>query len=203
MTTNLPTVQKYLEQLPLGIDSHPECQAKASVLRNALASRSLVDVLDALPAPVRELVVDPPPVSTWVREVHALVAMLAIRDVHFPLGAHGLAEYEAWTHRRNRELLTRPLYRALFLVLSPDRLIDGMQKRWGHFRRGTSIELLERERGRAKVRIRFPTRLYEETVLAGLRGALRAALEAAGAHEIEIETEHAGVRDARYSLAWR
>ena len=203
MTTNLPSVQSYLEQLPLGVASHPECEAKASVLRNALASRSLAHVLDELPAPVRELVVDPPPVSAWVREVHALVAMVAIRDVHFPAGPVGLSEYEEWTHQRNRELLLRPLYRALFLVLSPDRLLDGMQKRWHHFRRGTSIELIERERGRATVRIRFPSNLYEETVFVGLRGALRAALEAAGAHAIEIETENAGVRDARYRLAWR
>jgi hypothetical protein len=90
-------MRSYLERLPLGVDSHPECEVKASVLRDVLATRSLGDVLDALPVPVRELVTDPPPINAWIREVHALVAMLAIRDRHFAPGAAGLEEYEKWT----------------------------------------------------------------------------------------------------------
>ena len=123
-----PSVRAYLERLPFGIDSHPECEVKASVLRDALASRALDSDLDALPAPVRELVRSLPPVSAWIREVHALVAMLAIRDRYFAPGPAGLEEYEVWTRQRNRaacyrliasgQLAVDPL---VSHVVSPDR----------------------------------------------------------------------------------
>jgi hypothetical protein len=198
-----PSVSAYLERLPFGIDSHPECEVKASVLRDALASRALDSDLDALPAPVRELVRSLPPVSAWVREVHVLVVILAIRDRYFAPGPAGLEEYERWTRQRNRALLTRPLYRALFLVVSPERLIEGMQRRWSHFRRGTRIELVERAPRSVVVRVRFPAELYEETMLHGLRGALHAALEAAGARETAIDFERKTPREAWYRLHWR
>jgi uncharacterized protein (TIGR02265 family) len=115
----------------------------------------------------------------------------------------GLTDYETWAHRRNRDLLTRPLYRALFVLLTPERLLNGMQRRWNQFRRGTSVELLERGTDRVVLRVRFPTDLYEQTALHGLRGALRAALEAAGARGARIELVDSGPRDARYAVQWR
>lgn len=135
MVERLPSVDRYLERLPRGLSSHPECQVKASVYRDALASHGLESVISELPRELRELVLEPPPVSSWVPEVYANSIMMAIRDVHFEPGTVGVTAYSEWTRQRNLLLLTRPLYRALFLLLSPERLLKGLQRRWGAFRR--------------------------------------------------------------------
>jgi uncharacterized protein (TIGR02265 family) len=166
------------------------------VYRDALGSRSLASVLSELPEPVRELVENPPPVSTWVREVHANVVMISLRDVHFASGAAGLADYMEWTRQRNVLLLTRPLYRALFLLLSPERLLRGLERRWSAFRRGTQVHATRSEPGFVELSVRYPSHLYEAT-------ALVAALEASGAQGVSVELLEFGEREARYRGSWR
>ncbi len=189
--------------MPLGIDSHPHCKVKASVYRNALDSRGLDDVLTVLPDEARELVEHPPPVSAWVPEVPAMVVMIAIRDVHFEAGDAGIKAYAEWTRERNLKLLTRPLYRALFLVLSPQRLLQGVQRRWRVFRQGTEIETTQSGPNSAAVRVRFPAHLYDKVALSGMRAAMLAALEAAGARKLKLEIVSIGDREARYEASWR
>ncbi|MCZ7677693.1 MAG: hypothetical protein M5U28_02505 [Sandaracinaceae bacterium] len=152
-----PSAAAYLARLPEGLASHPQCVVKASVLRDVADARPLgPDDLAALPGPVAQLVREPPPVSSWVPEVHALVAMIAIRDRHFAPGEIGLSAYEEWTYERNKKLLARPLYRALFLLLSPERLLRNVGNRWAMFRRGSRLELVERSASSATVRLSFP-----------------------------------------------
>jgi hypothetical protein len=176
---------------------------KASVYRDALDSRGLQSVLAELPMAARDLIEQAPPVSAWVREVHANVIMVAIRDVHFPAGPGGLREYCEWTRKRNVALLTRPLYRALFLVLSPQRLLGGVERRWGVFRRGTHVSVTESTSRSAILTVHFPSKLYEETALAGMRAAMTAALEAAGARDIDMQLAAIDAREARYEAHWR
>lgn len=203
MYTGLPALSAYIDGLPLGVDSHPGCTVKASVYRDALDSKGLDDVIDELPEALRMLVLEPPPVSAWVPEVHAIAIMTAIRDRHFESGQSGLDAYEEWTHERNLRLLTRPLYRALFLLLSPERLLNGLGRRWGAFRRGTTLEVLESSRGRAALRLRYPTNLYDETALSGLSGAFRAAAEAAGARDPRLDLLERTPRGTRWEAHWR
>ena len=202
MVERLPSVDRYLERLPRGLSSHPECQVKASVYRDALASHGLESVISELPRELRELVLEPPPVSSWVPEVYANSIMMAIRDVHFEPGTVGVTAYSEWTRERNLLLLTRPLYRALFLLLSPERLLKGLQRRWGAFRKGTTIELVHQGVGAVELRVRYPENLYEETTLSGLRGALVAALEAAGAGHVKVELIEFDDRQASYRGSW-
>lgn len=199
----LPSVAEYFELLPLGLDSHPDCVVKASVYRNALESRPLNEVVTELPDALVQLVREPPPVSVWVPEAHANAIMIAIRDRHFEAGPAGLDAFQEWAHERNQRLLTRPLYRALFLLLSPERLLSGLERRWSAFRRGTSLHVLEAGRGHAAVSLRYPTNLYDEVALAGLTGAFRAAAEAAGAHAIKVELAERTPRQARWVAGWR
>ncbi len=203
MYSGLPALAAYIDSLPFGIDSHAACMVKASVHRDALASRGLDNVVDELPEALRALVLEPPPVTAWVPEVHAISIMTALRNRHFEAGPAGLDAYEEWTYERNRRLLTKPLYRALFLVLSPERLLKGLGRRWAAFRRGTQLEVLESGGGRALLRLRYPTNLYDETALRGLAGAYRAAAEAAGAHESRIEMIERTARGARWEARWR
>ncbi len=199
-----PTAAAYVARLPDGLASHPECVVKASVLRDVVDARPLDrDDLDALPPEVAPLISEPPPVSAWVPEVHALVAMIAVRDRHFAPGEVGLAAYEAWTYERNRKLLARPLYRALFLVLTPERLLARVETRWAMFRRGSTLELVGSAPGRAELRMSYPSHLVEHTTARGLRGALRAATELAGGRDVAVEIVSIEEREAHFVARFR
>lgn len=201
---SFPTTARYLERLPAGLRSHPQCLVKASVLRDVLDARPLsLEDMSALPEEVHDLAKAPPPVSAWVSEVHSIVLMLAIRDRHFAAGEAGHEAYEQWTYERNRRLLARPLYRAVFLLLSPERLLRGAERRWGVFRRGSTLELVSREEGVARMRTVYPSFLAEETVAHGLRGALRAATELAGGRDASVDLVSVGERETLFDVRWR
>lgn len=199
-----PTVASYLERLPRGVASYPECSVKASVFRDALESRALsAEDLSGLPHEVAELVERPPPVVTWIPDVQCLVILTAIRDRHFPSGQAGLEAYSNWMYERNRRLLTRPLYRALFLLVSPERLLRGVDRRWGAFRRGTSLSLVAQGTGWAELLARHPPHLFNESTHYGICGAFRAATEASGGRQVHTETREVKAHEARYVLTWQ
>src|SRR4051812_19645757 len=184
MLQTLPSVTRYLEKLPAGVASYPGCAVKASVVRSCVDSRPLGPEVP-LPPEVRALVERPPLVSAWVSEVHYIVVMLTIREVHFP-GADP-APFTAWVHERNVQLLSAPLYRALFFLLSPERLFNGLARRWGVFRRGSELHLLRLIPGEVDLTLRTPPNLYVTTIAQAVAAALCAALEHAGARHARVE----------------
>lgn len=172
-----PTITTYLDALPRGADSYPETGVKASLVRNAIEDRPLAPSV-RLPAAVRALVDAPPPVSVWVPEVHFHVVMNAIRDEHF--GAR-TEDFLAWVYAQNRKLFSGTLYRAIFLVVSPERLLTNMEKRWGSFRCGTSLAHKRLATNDLELHVTTPAHLYSPASLEGMGAALRAAIDAAGA----------------------
>lgn len=199
MLDTLPSVARYLEKLPGGLASYPECLVKASVLRNSADPRVLGPEVP-LPPEVRAILDHPPPVSVWVPEVHYTVIMLATHEVHFP-GADPEA-FIAWVHARNVHLLSTPLYRALFLVLSPERVLHGLEKRWGSFRRGTELQVVRAEGQAAELRLRTPPHLYAQVSVWAMGAALRAGLVAAGARLARVEGELRGSGEVRFHASW-
>ncbi|HVY47175.1 MAG TPA: DUF2378 family protein [Minicystis sp.] len=193
----LPTVDAYLRSLPGGIDAYPECCTKASVLREALLRPIPPDV--DLPAELRALVARPPPVTAWIPEVHHNALMLALYDVHFG----GLDAFLAWVLEGNRRLFARPLYRALFFVLSPERLFVGAELRWGTFRKGSTLRVEERGDKRAVLRVVAPARLHMAQSIRGLGMAFQAAAERAGAEDVHVDVPFSSETDATYRIDWR
>ncbi|RZO47495.1 MAG: hypothetical protein EVA89_39215 [Sandaracinaceae bacterium] len=153
---SLPSVQAYLARLPEGVDSYPQCMIKAAPLVDQLAMKPLPDaLLGELPERVVELVRNPPMVSAWIPEVVAMTYSISIRDCFFPPGVGDVA-YEAWAYERNRRMLSTRLYRALFLLVSPDRLFKQIGPRWSRMRRGSELEVLEHRAGFVRLQTRYP-----------------------------------------------
>lgn len=117
-----PTVAEYLDRLPQGIASYPQCMAKASILCQALKDKPLDVPAGALPDPLESLIRRPPPLSAWIPETCFHGVMFALQDVYFP-GPRGREEFRRWTYQQASSLLQTTLYRALFFVVSPTRLI--------------------------------------------------------------------------------
>jgi uncharacterized protein (TIGR02265 family) len=199
MSAQLASVSTYLLQLPGGVDAHPECCVKASLLRNAMGGMVLGPEVP-LPAVVRALLDHPPPVSSWVPEVHFNVIMMAIHEVHFGRGQADA--YAAWVYQQNRKLLSTALYRALFLLVSPERLLVGMEKRWGTFRKGTELSSTLRSDHDVEVLVRCPPYLYAPVAVESMCSALRAAVDCAGGRRTQIDGEHRSPAEVAYRIRW-
>ncbi len=199
MPAALPSVTSYLSRLPLGADSYPECMVKASLIHNAMASRPLGDDVP-LPTAVRTLLAHLPPVSMWVPEVYFNILMLAILDVHF--GTRDLIGYRDWVYTQNRKLFQTPLYRAVFLVVSPDRLLYGMEKRWESFRKGSMLRTRQQGPREVELHLTAPPSLYASVHVIGMSEALRAGIDAAGGKRSRVLGDLLSETEVCYRLMW-
>jgi hypothetical protein len=199
MAGPLPSLSQYLEQLPDGLESHPGSQAKAVMLHNAIRDSDLSEVHDLLPPPLREAALEPPPISSWIPETHVQGVLLTIHDHAF--GGDSEA-FLGWTLDGNRRLLSGPLYRILFLVVSPPRLVVGAQHRWHAFHRGSKIVAEHVGNGDARVLLEYPPYLIPPIGQHGFGMAFRAAMESAGGKQISIDPEQLSPTQTRYHIAW-
>jgi hypothetical protein len=199
MPATLPTIDEYLSALPNAEASHPECCVKASLIRNALADKPLGrDV--PLPPAVRALVDAPPPVSVWIPEVHFNVVMHGIRDWHF---GGRRDDFVAWVYSQNRKLFSTTLYRAIFLVVSPERLLVNMEKRWGSLRCGSELTHHRFAANDLELCVRTPPNLYSTPVAEGMSSAIRAAIDSAGAEQSTVEHRIVSATDVRFRARWK
>lgn len=199
MSSALPSVQYYMSQLPRGVHSYSECSVKASLLHNATTSRALGRDVE-LPPPVRELVDHPPPVSIWIPEVHFNIVMLAIFDTYF---GHGdPSGFREWVYSQNRELFQTALYRALFWVISPAHLLQGLERRWHSFRRGSELRSIRYAARDIELRLTVPPGLYVPICVMGLSAALRASIDSAGARRSRVLGELLSPTEVSYHLTW-
>jgi uncharacterized protein (TIGR02265 family) len=201
MAAPTASVAAYLEGLPHGLASYPECTAKASLLRDMLATRPLDPDSDSLLEDLRPLIRDPPPVSTWIPEVAFVASAMTVYDEHF--GGHDVAGFEQWIVDFNAALFRKPLYRVLFALISPERLVVGATTRWSAFHRGTSLALVERGQRSGLVRVGFPPDLYGTVMLHGFAAGLRAAVVVAGGRDVRTELESIEATSAEYWIRWK
>ena len=199
-STSFPTVAAYLERLPDGIASYPECRAKASLVSGILESRPIDAEHANLPRRVVELVEAPPPISSWVLETEFCAVALAIYDVHFQ--TLGRDAFVQWIYEFNSELFAAPLYRILYAFLSPARLLKLSASRWHAFHRGTTLTVVESDRQRASLRIDFPPHLFHPHMLHGFLAAWRAAAAACGAKRCHADVERITASRAEYQIVW-
>jgi hypothetical protein len=198
-----PTVAEYLDRLPQGCSSYPQCVAKASFLCQSLKDRPIDVARGALPEPVEALIRRPPALTAWIPEVHFNAAMFAMRDIHFP-GLHGREEFRRWTYKLAASLFQTTLYRALFFVVSPMRLLRGMESRWHTFHRGgVELHLVEERKTLARIRITYPDFLYVDLGLVGVQTSVQAAVEAAGGREVSVVLARVSDGETDLLTTWR
>ncbi len=195
-TTVWPRTSAYLDSLPEGIDAHPACVTKASVM---LAFRSYLnlDDLAGVPPAITELIDEPPLPSRWIPTVHAnVVEMMVVDQV-------GDIPFIERALELNRDYLGSPLYRAAIRVFSPAMLLRGAAFRWGHFHRGTDLSVVRAAGSSAELRLVFPAHLFNRTIAHEKGIAFRVALEFAGGVAPRVEVAELSPTEAHYVASWR
>lgn len=193
-------MRAYVDRLPAGLASYPDCVAKAALLRDILASRPLDASADDIPDDLRAVIANPPPVSSWLPEVQFVASSLAIYGRYF--GGDDLRGFEEWICTRNMALFRKPLYRVLIALMSPERLLVGASKRWTAFHRGTTLTLLEHTPMYALVRLEFPPHLYGSELMHGFAAGMRAAAIVAGGRNVASGLDEPTATSAVYWLRW-
>jgi hypothetical protein len=202
----LPRVAEYLAKLPRGVDSYPHTLVKGSVVRATIGDSALGSRLAPLDVPdeVAALLKNPPGFSDWVPEVHHAALICALFDAKFGGGGGGVPAFEAWTLEGNRKLLRGPAYRVMFLVVSPERILSGAQRRWEAFHKGSRLEMVKRARTSGQVRLTYPANLFSDLGVFAIASAFQAALEAAGAKGADVfarlETESSTLFEAAWEV---
>jgi len=194
-----PTVEEFLAALPAGLDSYPNAVVKASVLRSFIAQTDApVDWADELPKPVSSLVREPPLQSAWMPEVHFHCIAFAARDRLFPTDASYLAHWR----RVNDAIINGKLYRAIFALASPSRVLASTAARWGHLHRGMELTTDPQPHG-SLVRMTYPRCLLTELAAKSFSTAFESVISASGGRDLQVELLEHTRTTARWDARWR
>jgi hypothetical protein len=197
---SLPLLSEYVDRLPNGLDSYPNVTAKGSILSRLVdAYRGVAP--EGMPAPLTAHFVRPPAPNEWVPEVHLVALTTSVVDTLFR--DQPPAAFERWALQENKQLLRGPLYRILFSVLSPERILVGLEKRWSAFHRGTTFEQIDVGPSMAIVRFRYPPYLLSPQTLTTRSTAIRAAVETAGAKLVTVDAREESPRSTVFEVRWR
>lgn len=193
-----PRLAAYVAGLPAGLDSHPECLAKASLCR------ALLDGMPAplpapsdLPDPAARLVAHPP-AAMWMPEVQVMALALTIADQY----RMSDGEYLGWLKQRNRSLFRTLMYRALFAFLSPASLAPKAAARWAAVHRGSELTCELVAPGLAELRLTFPPRLFAPLLLQSFTAVFQAAIEHSNARTCEVSLTEIADTTGLYVARW-
>ena len=195
-----PAVAAYVGALPDGLDSHPTCQAKASLYRALLDFAPLAPGdLAGLPPVLVDLARHPAPVSSWIPEVRSHAMMLAVYDRAFP----DLEAFAEHAYASQRALFNGPLYAIAMRLASPNMLIKTAALRWRLFHRGMVFQPILRGSGEASVELEYPPAVYEPILLRALCEAIRAILELSTLSGAEVRIVRCGSTSASLAARWQ
>ena len=193
------TVEKYLAALPEGIHSYPDSVVKGTIVR-AVAEMIREDrsVRIGLPVETLHLIDEPPLVSEWIPEVHLNVMFSAISEARHA----GRDSFETWAYEGNRRLFSGPIYRAVFGVLGPERIMPRVHIRWAAFRRGTTLSPIEMSDTGGTLRLGYEPYLMPEVALRAMRGAFRAVADATGAKQLRVTYDQESPTSTVFQVRW-
>lgn len=188
-------VATYLASLPAGLDSYPECTAKVALARAFVERLERAFPVSSLDAGLRASVDQP--VSAWMSEAASTAVFLAARPMF-----KSDEEFLRWVADGDRELLSSPLYRALFWLVGPTRVLRTGAERWARFHRGTTLRIEDAQAGEVRARLTFPRGLFPPLAIEAYARSFQIALELAGASPCTCTVESHTPLDATFVARW-
>jgi hypothetical protein len=151
------------------------------------------------PSVLHELLRAPPPVSVYLPEVHVRTIILALLD---QLGIDD-AQAIAQAREVNARLMSAPLYRMLFFVISPERTMRHASSTWSSMHRGTQLEVHQRAPRRVEAKLTSPPKLDTELLVRMYMSGAVVAIEAAGARDVLLTLRSMRDGVSEIDVTWR
>jgi len=194
-----PHVVEYLEALPKGAASYPQCLDKGSGTQRLLKIRNPRPTPGSLPDEIARFIATAPVASAWIPTVVAESITLAIRDEFFSSDD----DFWYWLKTTVRSLFRSPIYRVMLALASPGRLLASIQNRWEQFHRGSTLQIVDRPTPKSVVmRMRFPPRLYLALTLRNYAVSFAAAAEVARGRNVKVELGDFDETSALFAGSW-
>ena len=194
-----PTVAHYLETLPEGVHSYPDAKIRGGLVGSILQEDRFSDARGALPDVVCDWIEQPPVQSEWIPQVVARVLLRALYDDHFKTRE----AYLKWAYESQRRVISGPLYKMLFLGVTPERLIKTSASRYGHFHQGLRMEILDRSPNAATGLLHHPPRLCTPFDHHATIEGFRVGLELAGGRDVVSNVAEYDDDSALLKFSWR
>ncbi|MBK8938509.1 MAG: hypothetical protein IPM79_12940 [Polyangiaceae bacterium] len=169
MAPHLHTVQSYLDTLPAGLASYPQCSSKMSSLLFQLRRRPLRG-LAGLPDEVVEVVGDPPVATAWIPTTVFIATTLAIE------AEHGITDVTL-AIESTEDMLESSLYRFTLRLLTPSMILRAGAATWGMFHRGSTFKA-RAVAGALEATLEFPPMLLPQEILQGFAAGFEAICRA-------------------------
>lgn len=190
-----PRLRAYLEGLPDGLGSYPECRAKASLYRSVIEPLPLDE--GQVPEGLRDLLRRPRPVTDWIPEVHSHAILIAQCDQRFA----DLPGFARHCYDAQRALWASKIYAFMMRFISPARLLASTSQRWGQFHRGSEFVSTRVGEDAAELRLIAPPRIYDEIAMIGLTEGIRAMLDC-GSTPSRLTLIERDPTGGRWSVRW-
>ncbi len=190
-------LEAYLSALPSGLASYPQCQHKAAFYRVFRERVQLEGIAARLPEPLAQLVRQPPSPNDWVPEVYTNAIYLASCDLVLEEARFFRTMYEI-----NQSLLSSPLYRIMFMVISPSILLSGSGARWAAFHRGSQLVTGKLGPRHGSVDLTYPRHLFPKLIMELYRWVFQAAFELV-TPRVSVELLSSGETASRFHVRWR
>ncbi len=193
-------MKRYLESLPDGARSYPQCEVKASVLRNFFKGVNTSVLRDALPPVLAAFLEHPSPPNTWISETQTSAIYMASADTVF-----SSTTFLEHAYQTNYSLLDSNMYRVLFRLGGVRRILAKFGDNWAMFHRGTSATLLRLdESGKGgRLRLQTPPNLIPLLLASAYGTGFRAALEIAGERDVSCAVTSYESDQVIYTLKWK
>jgi len=195
----------YLDRLPHGTASHPECVVRAAVfesLRSELPALDLRQTSEAL-SPTLAAYLRNGPSDEWIPEVWTN----ALLEVWFvAIAARSEERFRERMRAVNRELFESPLYRAVTRVLSLSLVIMGLARSWGFSRRGTRATARMGPRHASPraghISVEHPAWVYGERQLIAFEEAFLAVGDIVKVSSGRVRRSTQGAEETTFTLEW-
>jgi hypothetical protein len=189
-------LEEYEASLPDGLGSYPKCQHKAAFFCDFLEHVPFAKHAHRLPKPLRYLVEQPVRPSTWLPEVHTNALYLATCDFVFQREEElGEVLYEV-----NKRVLSTPINRVMFMVVSTPILLSAAGARWSPFHRGSQMKTA-RHGERGSVELAYPKHLFPKLMLQVYERIFQAIFDLSTIRaEVRLVTREAS--SAKYDIRW-
>ncbi|MCA9613501.1 MAG: hypothetical protein H6721_14785 [Sandaracinus sp.] len=188
-------IERYLADLPAGLDSYPECQVKGSAFRSSLEVLGPEEA-EQLPFARGYLESGVLP-SAWYSEVHFAVLVLATRARYASEAALLDRIFEA-----NLEMFRSKLYYRLMAFLTPAGLLKRGATNWAQFHRGSHFAVSAIGERDAQATLEFPKHLFTTLHARMFAKAFEAALVFNGAKDAKLDVEGIDATVVRYRASW-
>ena len=193
-----PTLFRYVNGLPQGLDSYPDVQSSAEVAESIRQRFGAALVRDDLPDFIKDAMGMPWKRGTWIPEAHFMTLNALVRDVIY----RNDEGYLQFCFDTMKAAYSSHLMRSVMFVMAPSVLALATEKRWSTFKRGVALKTLKSMPDGRLLSMTYPPRLYLTCMLDGVAKSIEAALSCTRAKQYSVITNVISDTECQFLISW-